>query len=266
MSRKSKKRLEMGEEKWAEYQKIRKNKKVETYRKKDPDLISEWRRRTKLALVVYKGGKCIKCGFDDLNYPSCFDFHHVDPTQKEFSIASNGSTRSIEKLKAEADKCILVCRNCHAKIHAYEQMQSRLHKFLSILSQDELFAYKSLNDEEKQKFLFLSRKDKKQFIKDITPNLFEIKRKREKKEKGTCRNCGSHSVPDRKFCAECFKIWLLNRRKAIRPSSEILEKLLWEKPTSQIAKDYGVSDNAIAKWAKAYGLEKPPRGYWGFKK
>jgi 5-methylcytosine-specific restriction endonuclease McrA len=51
-------------------------------------------------------------------------------------------------------------------------------------------------------------------------------------------------------------------RKVSRPSKEELEKLLWEKPTTQLAVDFGVSDNAIAKWAKSYGIEKPPRGYW----
>lgn len=39
-------------------------------------------------------------------------------------------------------------------------------------------------------------------------------------------------------------------------------KLLWEIPTTQIAKKYGVSDKAIGKWAKSYGIDKPPRGYW----
>ena len=51
-----------------------------------------------------------------------------------------------------------------------------------------------------------------------------------------------------------------------RPSKEELEKLLWEKPTAQIAKDFGVSDSAVGKWAKFYNLKKPCRGYWGFKK
>lgn len=54
----------------------------------------------------------------------------------------------------------------------------------------------------------------------------------------------------------------LINRKIERPTKEELEKLLWEKPTSQLAKEFGVSDNAIAKWAKTYGITKPPRGYW----
>ncbi|MCZ2224665.1 MAG: hypothetical protein LC122_13660 [Chitinophagales bacterium] len=54
----------------------------------------------------------------------------------------------------------------------------------------------------------------------------------------------------------------LKLRKVERPSKEELEKLLWEKPTTQIAKDFGVSDKAIQKWAEAYGISKPKRGYW----
>lgn len=54
----------------------------------------------------------------------------------------------------------------------------------------------------------------------------------------------------------------INSRKVIRPSKEELEKLLWQIPTVQIAAQFGVSDVAIAKWAKSYNLPKPPRGYW----
>jgi hypothetical protein len=54
----------------------------------------------------------------------------------------------------------------------------------------------------------------------------------------------------------------LNRRKVDRPSFEVLKAMLWERPTQAIAKEYGVSDKAIEKWARSYCLEKPPRGYW----
>jgi 5-methylcytosine-specific restriction endonuclease McrA len=57
-----------------------------------------------------------------------------------------------------------------------------------------------------------------------------------------------------------------NKRKAERPSKEELSQLLWEISTSEIARQFGVSDNAVAKWAKTYGLAKPPRGYWAQQK
>ena len=57
----------------------------------------------------------------------------------------------------------------------------------------------------------------------------------------------------------------LNKRKVIRPCKEELEKLLWEKPTTHLAKNFNVSGKAIEKWAKIYGITKPPRGYWAKK-
>lgn len=46
------------------------------------------------------------------------------------------------------------------------------------------------------------------------------------------------------------------------PSKEELTKLVWEKPTTQLSNHFGVSDVAISKWCKSYGIPKPPRGYW----
>jgi len=57
---------------------------------------------------------CVKCGESEI---ACLDFHHPDPTIKEFDIGSNLSC-SMKRVEAEVAKCIVVCRNCHAKIHA----------------------------------------------------------------------------------------------------------------------------------------------------
>ena len=74
---------------------------------------SEYRRRIKEQLVNYKGGRCVKCGYNKCL--AALEFHHCDPKQKDFSIS--GGTRSFETLKKEVDKCILVCSNCHKEIH-----------------------------------------------------------------------------------------------------------------------------------------------------
>ena len=74
------------------------------------------RKNRKKKAVEYKGGKCERCGYD-----KCIDalsFHHLDPTKKDFGISHKGITMSWNKLKKEVDKCILVCSNCHAEIHA----------------------------------------------------------------------------------------------------------------------------------------------------
>lgn len=77
------------------------------------------------------------------------------------------------------------------------------------------------------------------------------------KEKFTKKKCECGKIIERRTikCRICA-------RKAVRPSKEELEKLLWEMPTTHIAKKYNVSDKAIEKWAKNYNISKPPRGYW----
>jgi hypothetical protein len=75
-------------------------------------------RAFKQRCVDYKGGKCEHCGFNKSNV--ALDFHHTDPTQKDFSIAHVRNTsyeKNKEKIESELDKCLLLCRNCHALEH-----------------------------------------------------------------------------------------------------------------------------------------------------
>lgn len=75
------------------------------------------RRRVKLKVlsIEYKGGKCERCGYDKCS--AALEFHHTDPTQKDFGIAASGHTKSFEKIKVELDKCIMLCANCHREEH-----------------------------------------------------------------------------------------------------------------------------------------------------
>lgn len=52
------------------------------------------------------------------------------------------------------------------------------------------------------------------------------------------------------------------RVKAPLFTPELLQELLNSKPTVEIGRMYGMSDNGIARWAKKWGLSKPPRGFW----
>lgn len=63
--------------------------------------------------VNLKGGKCQICGYN--RYQGALDLHHVNG-KKEFGIGDKGYTRSWKKIRAEIEKCILVCANCHREI------------------------------------------------------------------------------------------------------------------------------------------------------
>lgn len=78
--------------------------------------VSKRRKRLKEMALEYKGGKCIACGYD--RCASALDFHHIDASGKEFGVSLDGLTRSWERIKAELDKCVLLCANCHREIHA----------------------------------------------------------------------------------------------------------------------------------------------------
>lgn len=51
-------------------------------------------------------------------------------------------------------------------------------------------------------------------------------------------------------------------KKKFEITKEELEKLVWEIPTTKIAKIFGVSGKAIEKRCKKFGIQKPSWGYW----
>lgn len=78
---------------------------------------ASWLRRlVKNKAVKEKGGKCHICHQE---YPnSVYDFHHLNPEEKDFNLGNKTSTIKWENVKKELDKCILVCSNCHRMIHS----------------------------------------------------------------------------------------------------------------------------------------------------
>ncbi len=78
--------------------------------------VAKRRRKIKVMSIEYKGGKCQICAYD--KYQGALDLHHINPATKSFGIADKGYTRSWERVRAELDKCILVCANCHREVEA----------------------------------------------------------------------------------------------------------------------------------------------------
>ncbi len=71
---------------------------------------SAWKKEE---LMKHIGQTCCKeCGFSDIR---ALSFHHRKPEEKKFGIA-RGLTLNypLERLKKEAEKCDILCLNCHA--------------------------------------------------------------------------------------------------------------------------------------------------------
>lgn len=60
---------------------------------------------------------CAKC--DESRY-WLLDFHHIDPTQKDFQL-SQGERYGWEKVQSEIEKCVVLCSNCHRDFHHLEK-------------------------------------------------------------------------------------------------------------------------------------------------
>jgi hypothetical protein len=48
----------------------------------------------------------------------CLDLHHLDPEAKDFTVSTKVCSTSWEKLLIEINKCVVLCANCHRKVHA----------------------------------------------------------------------------------------------------------------------------------------------------
>jgi len=69
----------------------------------------------KTQCVEYKGGKCIDCGYN--KYIGALEFHHLDPSKKDFTIAKSKLCKFDFVIQQELDKCVLLCSNCHRERH-----------------------------------------------------------------------------------------------------------------------------------------------------
>ena len=68
------------------------------------------RRRRKEWMDGYRARHPCACGETDI---ACLVFHHVGDKDREIS-----RIHTLRAIKAEAEKCVVMCANCHMKGHA----------------------------------------------------------------------------------------------------------------------------------------------------
>lgn len=75
-----------------------------------------------------------------------------------------------------------------------------------------------------------------------------------KKRENHCKDCGKVISPKSTYCAKCAAKKKNRRKVENRPSKEELLDMVLHLPFTKIAENYGVSDKAIVKWCRAYGI------------
>ena len=78
------------------------------------DAVTRRRRKVKEILVEEAGGCCCICGYR--RNMRALHFHHLEPSQKRHEMNAKGVAIALDKLRVEAQKCVLLCSNCHAEV------------------------------------------------------------------------------------------------------------------------------------------------------
>lgn len=168
-----------------------------------------------------KEHKCEVCAITEwCGKPTPIQLDHID---------GNNQNNQLENLR-------ILCPNCHAQTDTYCGKSNRKIK------------YCICGEIKKHKTKLCKSCSLKQQYKNI-------KNTDAKNNNYDYCECGNPKISKSKVCQECNnKLPKLHCRKVDRPTKEELLVLIQTKPFVQIGKMYGVSDNAVRKWCKIYGL------------
>jgi Zn finger protein HypA/HybF involved in hydrogenase expression len=176
--------------------------------------------------------KCSCCDILEWNGKSIkLEIDHID---------GNRRNNTLENLR-------LLCPNCHSQTETYKSKN--------------ITGKRKVSDAELSDALFESDYISQALIKvGLAPrggNYARAKRIIEEKEiamrvkKLHYCHCGKRIDRSAKECQECS---FISKRKVDRPNKEELQKMIKEMSWIAIGKQYGVSDNAVRKWARKYNL------------
>lgn len=88
-------------------------------RERQREYLREWNKRRGEQVNAkkreLKASGCLICGEREL---CCLSFHHIEPSEKSYNISSVATMRKRGRIESEAAKCVVLCENCHRKVHA----------------------------------------------------------------------------------------------------------------------------------------------------
>lgn len=168
---------------------------------------------------------CCFCGEKDA---CCLDCHHVDDKEKDFEISKLISGKNIDFLLEELPKCVVICSNCHRKLHA-KKIELKNPKTIQITR------------EEWEKLVPPAPRKKQEWTQE------RLIKRRERDKTFKCVNCGGKCSKNASRCKSCSDVALGH----IKITQEELQTDFTNLKTfSAVARKYKVSDNTVRKWCK----------------
>lgn len=96
--------------------------KLKKHYRDNPVYYSEKKNKRREQMLLFVRNLKLGCTQCSETHIACLDFHHIDTESKEGNItemASNGLSKA--KLLKEIQKCVVLCSNCHRKLHYKER-------------------------------------------------------------------------------------------------------------------------------------------------
>jgi hypothetical protein len=255
--------------------------------------VKKWREVTKSAIVESMGGKCFVCGYNKCNDALELHHKNPSEKEFSMGkIMAN--PKAWFKIVEELKKCILLCSNHHREVHKgiisvpcdinyFDESFSDFRKVRMMHENNPCPICGKMKSDgnitcSKECAAKRARTIKWESVNVVGLNASGMTNtdigdllgvsgaavfKRLKKlgveskyvvrEKRFCLKCGVEVCNSSKS-GLCFNCFGMKRRKVDHPPKEQLEKEMSDMSMVSIGKKYGVSDNAIRKWAKNYGI------------
>jgi len=170
--------------------------------------------------------KCYECGIFEWRYKKLIlQLHH-----------KNGNS-----IDNDIGNLCLLCPNCHSQTDNYAGRNNKsLTKNKSKIEWPD--------DQELQQMVW------NKSIKDIAKELNIY-------SETLIKRCSDRKI-SRRPKGHWNRVYKFNRTKFVWPIKEDLEKLVWDKNLSSIAKSIGCSSATVSQKCRSLNIELPPNGYW----
>lgn len=230
--------------------------------------------KEKLFKFEFKSKTCEVCGIKEWqNQPAPLELHHIN---------GNSQDNALENLQ-------ILCPNCHAQTYNYRASNQKrvvIKKTVEEIKEAVVSSYnirqtliklgyapqggnyQRINEiKNKYNLEFRPMTEEERLIESENKRqaLLKFHAGREKYQTEKKAKNGNEKIKITSRVTLSLRTSAeqhLEMRKVKWPSKLELLTLMWREPLIKVCKRYGVSDNAIRKWAKHYKIPYPPRGYW----
>jgi len=131
---------------------------IEKETKMDKEFIK--RNAKKLKAIMFLGKKCKICGENLCEQPWAAEFHHKDPSKKDYNLSNAWINKSWKTMRKELKKCSLLCSKCHQGEHFNKNKFNRFKQVIQKLAKGQMLEklprrQSTQEEQEEAKKLFL---------------------------------------------------------------------------------------------------------------